>query len=107
MIRKSIVLMLLLLLPGLLAAAPAAAPAAGAQTPVNDLVNAGLKVMALGMLGVFAFLVIMVLVISLMAAVFRNFGGSGAAAAEDGIPKAHVAAISAAVTAWLQNRQKQ
>ena len=105
--RKVVFVLLLLLVPcwlGATTVVPAAQQAA--NPPMADLINAGLKVMALGMLFVFAFLVIMVVCISFTSFLFKTFGRSEQSGTEleDGVPKAHVAAISAAVSAWMKRR---
>ena len=64
--------------------------------------NEGLKLMLLGMGGVYLFLIVMVAVISGVAFFFKRFHKEAPAAGNDPVSKGHIAAISAAVTTYMK-----
>jgi len=69
------------------------------------MVNEGLKLMFLGMAGVFLFLMLLVVIISVVAFFFKKFYKTETVTAgAGGIPRGHIAAISAAVAAYLNIR---
>jgi sodium pump decarboxylase gamma subunit len=103
-----------LLLPAAFGSAAAASPertvhAATDPLPVPEMVEEGLKVLVIGVSGVFLFLVIMVVVVTGYSWLVRKLGldraddpllvPGGAAAPPETVP---VAAISAAVSAYMR-----
>ena len=70
------------------------------------MINEGLKLMFLGMSGVFLFLLVMVFVITIVAFFFKKFHKGESAAETGGTPQGHIAAISAAVASYLNIKSR-
>ena len=75
---------------------------------MSDLLASGVQLMLVGMGTVFAFLTLLVFATLAMSRLVQRFVFAPAAPeAASGVPKAHVAAISAALSRHRRNRQNE